>query len=71
MQVYKTVKRKLKETGELMIQVADGATFELHTHNTKFDDVRKLIEIDGGNEVYWLNGDEVVYMWIHKHAKEE
>ncbi len=69
--MYKLVKGTLQKTGELMIKMSDGETFELHLHNIKFHDDKELIEIDGGDETYWLNGNEVIYMWIHRHAKED
>ena len=64
--MYNVVKNKLKETGELMIKVSDGQTFELHLHNVKFHDRERLIELDAGAETYWINGDDIVYMWIHR-----
>ena len=64
--MYLNVKRALKQSGELMIKVADGQTFELHLHNTKFEDRNKMIVLDAGAETYWINGDEVVYMWVHR-----
>ncbi len=64
--MYKQVKELLKKSGELMIKVSDGQTFELHLHNVKFDDEAELIELDAGVETYWINGNEVVYMWVHR-----
>ena len=64
--MYKQVKSTLVKVGELMIKTADGQTFELHLHNTKFDDASQVITLDAGNETYWINGDQVVYMWIHR-----
>lgn len=64
--LYKQVKKALKASGELMIQMADGKTFELHIHNTTFDDASSLIELDAAIEKYWLDGNQVIYMWIHR-----
>lgn len=64
--MYRQVKQMLQKTGELMIRMSDGQDFELHLHNVKFLDANKLIEIDAGAETYWLNGEEVIYMWIHR-----
>lgn len=64
--MYQNVKKKLKETGELMIKTSNGDKFELHLHNVKFDDQKKIITIDAGTETYWINGNEVSYMWIHR-----
>lgn len=64
--MYKNVKETLKKVGELMIKVSDGQTFELHLHNTKFDDEGEIVEIDAGAETYWINGNEVIYMWVHR-----
>lgn len=67
--MYKDVKFALMKSGELMIKAADGQTFELHLHNVEFDDEKELIILDAGNETYWIDGNQVVYMWIHR-AKE-
>ena len=64
--MYEQIKDKLTQAGELMIKVSDGQTFELHLHNTKFDDANKMIELDAGTETYWINADQVVYMWVHR-----
>lgn len=64
--MYKHVKATLKRTGELMIRMADGADFELHLHNVTFKDAEEMIEIDAGDETYWLDGNQVIYMWIHR-----
>ncbi len=64
--MYKNVKEALLKVGELMIKVSDGQKFELHIHNVKFHDDKELIELDAGHETYWINGNEVVYMWIHR-----
>jgi len=64
--MYKQVKQALKENGELMIMVADGRKFELHLHNVKFDDASQTIFIDGAKELYWINGEQILYYWIHK-----
>ncbi len=67
--MYKQVKKALQDNGELMIMVSDGKKFELHLHNVKFDDANQLIFIDGGKEHYWINGEQVVYYWIHKEIE--
>ena len=64
--MYQSVKQTLKEAGELMVKVSDGQTFELHLHNTEFDDRKELIKLDAGTETYWINGNEIVYMWVHR-----
>ncbi|GIW62692.1 MAG: hypothetical protein KatS3mg090_0518 [Patescibacteria group bacterium] len=64
--MYNNIKQTLQKTGELMVKVSDGQTFELHLHNTKFHDETNLIELDAGAETYWINAEEVVYMWIHR-----
>ena len=40
--------------------------FELHLHNVSFDDKNEVIEIDAGSETYWINGNDIMYCWIHK-----
>lgn len=60
------IKKTLKESGEVMIKTSDGQTFELHLHNTDFDDKNGLIVIDTGTERYWISSQAVVYFWIHK-----
>ncbi len=64
--MYKQVKATLQKVGELMIKVSDGQKFELHLHNTTFHDNSGLIELNAGAETYWIAGDQVVYMWIHR-----
>ncbi len=64
--MYQQVKDTLKKCGELMIKTSDGQKFELHLHNAKFHDRDKLIELDAGQESYWIDGQQVVYMWIHR-----
>ncbi len=64
--MYNLVKDKLHTCGELMIKVSDGQTFELHLHNVKFHDEVEVIELDAGTETYWIDGNEVVYCWIHR-----
>ena len=59
------IKKILEKSGELMIKVSDGQTFELHLHNTTFED-DNIIVVDTGTEKYWIVADEVVYFWIHK-----
>jgi hypothetical protein len=67
--VYQQVKKALKNYGELMVMVSDGRKFELHLHNVKFEDSSKLIYIDGGKEQYWVDGQEILYYWIHKELE--
>lgn len=67
--MYSYIKFQLNQCGEVMIKSTEGQTFELHLHNTAFDDEAHLIRIDGGTEVYWINGDEIAYAWIHKEVK--
>lgn len=64
--MYENVRDLLRKVGELMIKTADGETFELHLHNVEFDDVHKLIKIDAAAETFWVNGEEIVYAWIHR-----
>lgn len=68
--MYEDVKNLLKEAGEVMITVADGKKFELHLHNVTFDDTNKRIKIEGANETYWIDGNQIVYYWIHKAVSE-
>ena len=67
--MYEQVKSLLQKAGELMIRVADGETFELHLHNTKFDDQKKAIILETGVETYWINADQVVFVWLHRKKK--
>ncbi|MEX1112626.1 MAG: hypothetical protein WEC84_04130 [Candidatus Andersenbacteria bacterium] len=67
--MYEYIKSKLQQAGEVMIKSTEGQMFELHLHNTSFDDARRMIEIDAGTEVYWINGEEIAYAWIHKEVK--
>lgn len=64
--MYQNVKKALKESGEVMIKVGDGQKFELHLHNTKFDDANKMIVLDAGVETYWINGNDIIYFWVHR-----
>lgn len=64
--MYKKLKEALQKSGELMIKTSEGTKFELHLHNVKFHDESDLIEIDAGHETYWLDGNEVVYFWVHR-----
>jgi len=64
--MYDQIKQTLSRVGELMIKVSDGQTFELHLHNVEFDDQSQMITLDAGTETYWINADQVVYMWIHR-----
>ena len=66
MNVYEFIKKHVAGSGELMVKVADGQKFELHIHNTKFDEKEKMIVLDAGAETYWINPDQIVYMWIHR-----
>src|SRR3990167_9969343 len=68
--MYKFTKTKLKAVGELMIKTADGVEFELHLHNVSFDDKNEVIEIDACSETYWINGNDIIYCWIHKVGVE-
>jgi len=43
--VYKKVKQELKRSGEVMIKMSDGAVFELHLHNTTFEDDGSIMSI--------------------------
>ena len=64
--MFAFLKKMVAEVGELMIKTADGQTFELHKHNTKFDEETKMIILDAGAETYWINPEQVVYSWIHR-----
>ena len=66
--MYTFVKDALTKSGELMVQMADGQMFELHTQNTEFEDDPERIVINGGQNKYWLDGNEVLYFWIHRRA---
>lgn len=64
--MYKNVKDLLKKSGEVMVKVSDGQKFELHLHNTTFDDTTSMITLDAGSETYWINGNEIIYAWVHR-----
>ncbi len=64
--MYEFVKKTLKEVGELMIKTSEGTMFELHIHNVSFDDQNKLIIIETGVEKYWIDGNQIAYVWIHR-----
>lgn len=64
--MYQTVQNKLKEAGELMIQMSDGKEFELHLHNVNFDDNDNTITIEAADKTFWLDGNEIIYCWIHR-----
>ncbi len=64
--MYKLVKENLQKSGEVMIKTSDGDKFELHLHNTRFDDENEVVIIDAATQTYWISGKEIVYMWIHK-----
>jgi hypothetical protein len=64
--MYKNVKNALQKSGELMIKAADGQTFELHLHNVTFDDANELVVLDAGTETYWIKGQDIIYMWVHR-----
>lgn len=64
--MYEDVKKTLKDSGEVMITMDSGKTFELHTHNTKFHDDKEVISVDTGTEHYWLNGNKIEHYWIHR-----
>ncbi len=49
-----------------MVKTSDGQEFELHLHNTTFDDRNEVIQIETGQETYWLAGSQIVYCWIHR-----
>lgn len=66
--MYYYIKKQLEDAGELMIQTSDGRKFELHLHNTIFDDSSELIKIETGTETYWIKGSDPIYMWIHREA---
>ena len=68
--MYKQAKKLLKDSGELMVKISDGQTFELHLHNTTFQDNTSTIIVETGGETYWINGEEIIYAWIHRAAKE-
>lgn len=36
------------------------------TRSLTFKDAEEMIEIDAGDETYWLDGNQVIYMWIHR-----
>ena len=67
---YELLKNAVEEKGELMLKSETGEKFELHKHNTSFDDQKKIIKIDGAEEVYWLDPEKVSYYWIHKEARK-
>ena len=67
---YEFIKNALEKKGELMIKTDNGEKFELHKHNVKFNDDNKIIEIDGGDQVFWLDSKKIAYYWIHKEARD-
>lgn len=64
----KYVYELLKENGELMIRI-DGTVLEIHLHNTKYEEPDVLI-VEGGNEKYWIFGDSIQYVWLHRKLKD-
>jgi len=61
----------VEEKGELMVMSDSGEKFELHKHNTKFDDSSDLVEVDGGTKKFWLIPSKIAYYWTHDKAREE
>ncbi|MDY6788492.1 MAG: hypothetical protein SVV03_00870 [Candidatus Nanohaloarchaea archaeon] len=64
--MYENVKQKLKEAGEVMVLMDSGEEHELHLHNIKFLDDRKMFKVDAADEIHWLSGEKVERYWIHK-----
>lgn len=67
---YESLKKAIVEFGEVMVKMGSEDIFELHKHNTKFDDITKTIILDAGNETYWIDVNHIEYYWIHKVGKE-
>ena len=68
---YENIKKRLEESGEVMIRLDNNESIELHKHNVKFDDSSQEIMIDAGTETYWIGADKVSYYWIHKEGFEK
>ena len=68
--IYELVKAELEKSGELMVKMDSGDTFELHKHNTEFDDANEVIKIHGSDETIWLPAGKIEQWWIHRRARD-
>lgn len=67
---YNSIKTALPKYGEIMIRMDTGEKIELHTHNVKFQDDVKQIEVDASSEVFWIPAEKIAYYWIHREGFE-
>lgn len=70
MTTLKQIQDTLAEMGELMLMTDTGEKFEVHKHNTQFDEKKDVIKIDAASETFWLNPAKISYYWIHREGKE-
>ncbi len=63
--MYETLKRELKDKGEIMIRFDSGEERELHLHNVEFQDA-PMVKVDADDEIHWFNADKIERYWIHK-----
>jgi len=68
---FDAIKSSLDKNGELMIRLDTGEKIELHKHNVTFEDSRKEIVVDAGDETFWIPSDKVAYYWIHREGFEK
>ncbi len=68
--IYELVKEELERSGELMVKMDSGDTFELHKHNTEFDDSNGVIRINGSDETIWIPAEKIEQWWIHRKARD-
>ncbi len=62
--MYETLKRELKDKGEIMIRFDSGEERELHLHNTEFLEA-PMIKVDADDEIHWFNAKKIERYWIH------
>ena len=68
--IYELVKERVLNDGELMVKTETGDTFELHRHNTEWDDENGIIKINGSDETIWIVGEKIEQWWIHRRARD-
>ncbi|MFB6207838.1 MAG: hypothetical protein ABEJ69_00660 [Candidatus Nanohaloarchaea archaeon] len=62
--MYERIKKKVEETGEVMIRTASGDEAEIHKHNSEFLG-DGIIKVDADDKVHWLNAEQIERYWIH------
>jgi len=67
---YNSMKAALSKNGEVMIRLDTGEKIELHTHNVKFHDDVKEVEVDASSETFWIPSEKIAYYWIHREGIE-